>query len=217
MTQRRTRVKICGITREEDRTAAVEAGADAVGFVADVPIETPRELSSERARSLVSGVSPLVTSVLVTMPDSVQDAVSLQDRVGADVVQIHGGLSPEHLGGLASRIDAHLVATVDADQNDIDEYAAATDAILVDSSDDHGAGGTGETHDWSLTREHVERLDTPVILAGGLTADNVAEAIEIAGPFAVDTSSGVEHEEGRKDHDAIQAFVDAARTAGEGS
>jgi phosphoribosylanthranilate isomerase len=207
-----TRVKICGVTREADREAVVDAGADAVGVITDVPVDTPREVSPERAAGLVGGVPPLVTSVLVTMPDSVQAAVALQREVGADALQVHATLPPEKVGGLRARVDASVVAAVDADA-DLAGYAAAADALLVDSTDEDGAGGTGETHDWERTRERVADLDAPVILAGGLTSENVAEAIAVVEPFAVDTASGVEREGGVKDHDAVRAFVGAAGRA----
>lgn len=204
-----TRVKICGVTREADREAVVAAGADAVGFIAGVSVDTPREVSSGRAADLVAGVPPLVTSVLVTMPDSVQNAVTLQREVAADAVQVHATLPPEKVGGLRARVDASVVAAVDA-EDDLAAYAEAADALLVDSTDEQGGGGTGETHDWGRTRERVADLDVPVVLAGGLTPDNVAEAIETVDPFAVDTATGVEREGGVKDHDAVRAFVGAA-------
>jgi phosphoribosylanthranilate isomerase len=201
----RTRVKICGLTNESDRDAAVRAGADALGFITDVPVDTPREVSPEQATSLVSGAPPLVSTALVTMPESVADAVTLQERVGADAIQVHGGLSPEELEQLGQRVDAVVIGAVDVD--DADAFAAASDALLVDSTDEQGAGGTGETHDWERTRRLVECVETPVVLAGGLTPDNVASAIEAVEPFAVDTATGVEREGGRKDHDAVAAFV----------
>ncbi|WP_436934799.1 phosphoribosylanthranilate isomerase [Halovenus marina] len=206
-----TRVKICGLTREQDVETAVAVGADAVGFIVDVPVDTPRELPAKRARALVDSVPPFVTTILVTMPDSVQTAVSLYERVGADAIQVHGGLSAEHLGGLRERIDGHLVATVDTETPDIDEYAAAADALLVDSTDETGGGGTGETHDWKQSAAHVDRLNVPVVLAGGLTPDNVARAVETVDPFGVDTASGVESSGGQKDPDAVAAFVENAR------
>ncbi|MEF8907956.1 MAG: phosphoribosylanthranilate isomerase [Haloarculaceae archaeon] len=204
-----TRVKVCGVTREADREAVVTAGADAVGVIAGVPVDTPREVSPERAADLVAGVPPLVTSVLVTMPDSVQDAVTLQREVAADALQVHATLPPEKVGGLRARVDARVVAAVDAD-DDLAGYAEAADALLVDSTDDRGGGGTGETVDWERTRERVAGLDVPVVLAGGLTPENVAEAIGTVDPFAVDTATGVEREGGVKDHDAVRAFVAAA-------
>ncbi|WP_267164086.1 phosphoribosylanthranilate isomerase [Halovenus salina] len=209
-TASRPRVKICGLTDEADRDAAVRAGADALGFITDVPVETSREVSVDRASTLVSGAPPFVTTVLVTMPDSVGDAVALQERVSADAVQIHSGLAPAELEQLRERVDANVVGTVDVTDENITAYAEAADAVLVDSTDEQGAGGTGETHNWEQTRRLVERVETPVVLAGGLTPENVAAAVDAVGPFAVDTASGVERKGGRKDHDAVAAFVAGA-------
>jgi len=208
-----TRVKICGITGPEDRDAAIAAGADAVGIINGVTVETPREVDEETAVELAAGVPPLVTSVLVTMPDAVQKAVRRVETVRPDVVQVHGGLTPAELGALDRRVDAKVVAVVDATRDDIEDYADAADALLVDSIDAEGGGGTGETHDWDRTREIVADLDCPVVLAGGLTPDNVAEAVETVDPFGVDVASGVESAGGVKDHDAIRQFVTRAKQA----
>ena len=213
-----TRVKICGITNGADRDAAVAAGADAVGVIHGVPVETPREVDEATAESLVAGVPPLVTSVLVTMPTTVQQAVKRVDEVEPDAVQVHDGLAPAELGALSRRVSQQIIAVVDAEADNIDDYADHADALLVDSLDEAGAGGTGETHDWERTRELVASLDVPVLLAGGLTPDNVGEAVRTVGPFAVDTASGVEQAGGVKDHDAVRAFVanaTAATTDGE--
>jgi len=155
-----------------------------------------------------------VTSVLVTMPETVQQAVRRVEAVDPDAVQIHDGLSPAELGALDRRITQQVVAVVDAEREEIDDYAAAADALLIDSVDDEGAGGTGETHDWERTRELVAHLDTPVVLAGGLTPDNVAEAVATVEPFGVDTASGVEARDGKKDHDAVRRFVASAGVSG---
>jgi len=208
-----TRVKICGVTTEADRDAVVAAGADAVGVIHGVPVETPREVDEDTAESLVAGVPPLVTSVLVTMPTTVQEVVKRVDEIEPDAVQVHDGLGPAELGALARRVSQQIVAVVDAGAADIAEYADHADALLVDSVDDEGAGGTGETHDWERTREVVASLDVPVVLAGGLTPDNVAEAVRTVQPFAVDTASGVESGGGQKDHDAVRRFVANATAA----
>jgi phosphoribosylanthranilate isomerase len=212
--RRRTRVKVCGVTRDHDRDAVVAAGADAVGVICDVPVDTPREVDAPTAADLVAGVPPLVTAVLVTMPDSVAAAVRLVERVDPDAVQIHARLSPQEIDALAGRIGQRVIAAVDADADDIADYAAAADALLVDTVDESGAGGTGETHDWDRTRERVADLDVPVILAGGLTPDNVGIAVATVDPFGVDVASGVEREGGVKDHEAVELFVRAA--AGQG-
>ena len=210
------RVKVCGLTEEDDLRTAVEAGADAVGIVSDVPVETPREVSPERARELAEAVPPFVTSVLVTMPDSAAGGAELAERVGADAVQVHGDLPPEAVGRLREAFDGDLLLA--ADHATAPEYAGVVDGLVVDTVDEAGAGGTGETHDWARTREVVRDLDVPVVLAGGLTPSNVAEAARTVRPFAVDVASGVEGEvPGRKDHDAVRAFVRRAKRAGDRS
>jgi len=208
-----TRVKICGVTSAEDRDAVVEAGADAVGIIHGVPVDTPREVDAERAEELVAGVPPLVTSVLVTMPTTVEEVVNRVDAIEPDVVQVHDGLAPAELGALARRVSQQVVTVVDAEAADLEEYAAHADAVLVDSVDSEGAGGTGETHDWVRTRELVDSLSVPVILAGGLTPENVSEAVRTVAPFGVDTASGVEVSGGHKDHDAVSRFVSNATAA----
>jgi phosphoribosylanthranilate isomerase len=212
-----TRVKICGVTDEKDRDAVVAAGADAVGVIHGVPVDTPREVDAETAETLVDAVPPFVTSVLVTMPTTVQEAVKRVDAIEPDAVQVHDGLSPAELGALDSRITQTIVAVVEADAPDIEDYAAHVDALLVDSVDAEGGGGTGETHDWERTRDLVDSLDVPVVLAGGLTSENVAEAVEMVDPFAVDVASGVESSGGTKDHDAVERFVRNATRASEGT
>ena len=172
-------------------------------------------MASKRAADLVAGVPPFVTTVLVTMPGSVEDAVSLLDVVGADAVQVHSTLTPEYVGGLRSRVEETVVAAVGPDA-DLAAYADAADALLVDSVDEEGGGGTGETQDWERTADSVAGADAPVILAGGLTPDNVGTAVETVSPYAVDTASGVEREGGVKDHDAMRVFVARATGASAG-
>lgn len=206
-----TRVKICGLTTERDLHAAVDAGADAVGFICDVPVDTPREISPEQARALANATPPFVTSVLVTMPETVEQAVSLIERVRPDAVQLHTTLSPAEVREIRDATTVTIIQRVEADDSRVPEYAAAADALLVDSVDEAGAGGTGTTADWTKTSDLISKIDAPVVLAGGLTPDNVATAIEQVRPYAVDVASGVEATKGTKDHEKIRAFVDAAR------
>ena len=205
-----TRVKICGLTTREDVSAAVDAGADAVGVISDVPVDTHREVAPEEAAGLLAEVPPFVASVLVTMPDAPARAIELVERADPDVLQVHGDLPPGDLAFLAASLDVKLVLAVDAD--DVErarDVADVVDAVLIDSLED-GAGGTGRTHDWGRTRAAVRDLAVPVVLAGGLTPRNVGEAVATVDPFAVDVASGVEREDGRKDHDALRAFVERA-------
>lgn len=210
-----TRVKICGLTRDSDLETAVEAEADAVGFVCDVPVETPRQVSVDRAAALLEATPPFVTSVLVTMPADPERAIQLVDQLEPDAVQIHGGLSAGDLAYVRANVDARLLYAVDAvDPTSASTYDELVDGLVVDTVDEDGGGGTGETHDWERTKRAVTELDSPVILAGGLTPMNVADAIRTVEPFAVDVSSGVESVGGRKDEDAVRSFVRRATAAG---
>ncbi|WP_265111904.1 phosphoribosylanthranilate isomerase [Halosolutus halophilus] len=209
-----TRVKICGLTTEDDLETAIVAGADAVGIICDVPVDTPREVSTERAAALAAAVPPFVTSVLVTMPDTPADAIDLVEAVEPDAVQIHGGIRLGDLAYLRAAVDAGILLAIDADDAATAErYDEVADALLVDTTSDDGGGGTGETHDWNRTRIVATDLDSPLILAGGLTPDNVAEAVRAVDPFAVDVASGVEAEGGVKDAAAVRSFVERATTA----
>lgn len=200
-----TRVKICGITESGDLDSVVESGADAVGLTVGVPVETPREIGTQEAAALAEATPPFVTTVLVTMPDSPRDAAELAGQVQPDAVQVHGDLSPDGLASLSETVRGGVVKAVSPE--DAEAYDAVADALLVDSLDESGAGGTGEAHDWARTAELVETLSSPVVLAGGLTPSNVAEAVETVRPFAVDVASGVESRPGRKDPDAVGSFI----------
>jgi len=206
-----TRVKVCGLTTPEDVALAVDAGADAVGVITDVPIDTPREVEPTTAADLLADVPPFVTGVLVTMPEQASAAGALAAEAGADAVQIHGAFDAEELRALRAATDAAVLPVVDGGNTERAlEIAPVADALVVDTPSESGGGGTGETHDWAATRDVVERTETPVVLAGGLTPANVDEAIEAVGPFAVDVASGVESVGGTKDPDAVRAFVAAA-------
>lgn len=210
----RTRVKICGLTHPEDVAGAVRAGADAVGVVSEVSVDTPREVDPDRAADLLAETPPFVAATLVTMADNPEEATDLVERIDPDAIQIHGRPDPAACEEIRAA-GADLLLAVGADGLEgIGDYAGAIDALLVDSTDDNGAGGTGETHDWERTRAATENLETPVILAGGLTPHNVAEAVRTVEPFAVDVASGVESEPGRKDPAAVSAFVERVAAAG---
>ncbi|WP_336025247.1 phosphoribosylanthranilate isomerase [Halobellus salinisoli] len=211
------RVKICGVTNEADLRAVEKSGADAVGAIAEVPVDTPREVSLDDAAALFDAAPPFLTTALVTMSETVEDAVDAAERAAPDVLQLHSELSSAELETVRGRIAADLVAVADAaDPERARTVAPAVDAVLVDSVDDEGAGGTGETHDWEATAAVVETIDKPVILAGGLGPENVAEAVETVRPYAVDVASGVERAGGKKDREAVHMFVANAVAAAAG-
>jgi phosphoribosylanthranilate isomerase len=203
-----SRVKICGLTDRRDLDAVVAAGADAIGVTVDVPVETPREIDQDFASDLVAATPPFVTTVLVMMPETIEGAIGLAESVQPDAIQVHGGLSPEDMSALSESTRSRVIRAVSPE--DAVRHDASADALLVDSLDEAGGGGTGEAHDWDRTRDLVETLSSPVILAGGLTPKNVAEAVETVRPFAVDVASGVEARPGSKDHDAVESFIERA-------
>lgn len=207
------RVKICGQTREEDVKASVAAGADAVGVIVDVPVDTPREVDRARATELLEVVPPFVTGVLVTMQEHAADVRDLIEDVHPDAVQVHGGLALGEMEDLVRTTTIPVLAATDVESRDeIDELADVVDALLLDSRDENGGGGTGRTHDWAAARDISRSVDVPVALAGGLTPENVETAIETVDPFAVDVATGVESNGGRKDHRALETFMNRATT-----
>ena len=206
-----TRVKICGIMNSDDLALAIEAGADAVGFV--VEIEDSRHcISAQKAADLVHKVPVYTKSVAVIHPKDIDDAMRLADITRADVLQLHSSLPPLDLAALRSRISQKLVVAVAADEGgkQAKSYETVADAILLDSMVEGRLGGTGRVHDWDKSAGIVRSLPVPVILAGGLDPGNVVQAIERVRPYAVDVSSGTETG-GRKDPLKIRAFVEKVR------
>jgi phosphoribosylanthranilate isomerase len=211
------RVKICGITRKEDLDAAAEAGADAVGFVVGVA-SSPRNLSLKEAERLIRQVPPFVKSVLVTVPRSI-DAFEMYEKLNPDAIQIHG----ENLHSAASvrlRLPTtQLIGAVNVQlANDLDVVSRASklfDVILLDSFANGRYGGTGVVHDWELSKRFKQVIQPkPLILAGGLNPENVAEAVRTVQPYAVDVSSGVEKQPGIKDPKKIIEFIKNAKDVG---
>jgi phosphoribosylanthranilate isomerase len=205
------RVKICGLTDPADLRAAIEAGADAVGIISSFSVDTPREVDRGTAAELVAEVPTFVTATIVTMPEDADHAVDLIRAIRPDAIQLHGEFDSDDIGYIRAETGIKVIPAIDyTDTERAHELDAAADAILVDSTTEDGAGGTGETHDWESTADLAETLTSPVVLAGGLTPDNVAEAVRVAAPFAVDVASGVEREPGQKDHTALATFVQNA-------
>lgn len=203
-----TRAKICGIRDAAARDAAVAFGADAVGFVVEIP-RSKRSIDRDEARKLIEGLPPFVSSVIVVEPGSVAEAASIALDTGADALQVNDSLSLEDLSTLADIVPQKLVAAVPAVPGILDKAQAlqeVADALLVDSSDGGELGGTGTVHDWNISASLVRDIGIPVILAGGLDPENVAGAIETVRPYAVDVSSGVETD-GMKDPEKIEAFL----------
>jgi len=212
---RKVRVKICGITREEDLAVAVAAGADAVGFIVGV-LSSPRNLTLERAERLLKQVPVFVDSVVVTVPDSIDSLVKIYDRLRPTAIQIHGE-KPFQASVIREKIrGARLIKSVYVKTGDTAKRARANskafDAILLDSFTHGQYGGTGMVHNWELSRKIKQIIEpTPLILAGGLKPENVKEAILTVQPYAVDVASGVELRPAFKDSEKVLAFVKNAK------
>ncbi|MDQ7013835.1 MAG: phosphoribosylanthranilate isomerase [Planctomycetota bacterium] len=205
----RTRIKVCGITTHDAARAAVDAGADVLGFVF-VP-ETPRAIEPEAAFEILSALPPMVGTVGVFRNASLEEFIELEQRCPTDWSQLHGAepenlvrdCGPRVIRGI--RFDPETIAAELARWDAIDEI----EGILVDGS----AGGEGEAFAWEALVGPMASISTPVIIAGGLHPGNVAEAVRACHPFAVDVSSGVEREPGVKDVEKIRAFCRAVREA----
>ncbi|MBW2061289.1 MAG: phosphoribosylanthranilate isomerase [Deltaproteobacteria bacterium] len=202
-----THIKICGITREADALAAAEAGADALGFVLAA---SPRRVSAEAARRIIRRLPPFVSSVGVFVDSTADEVAGLIKYLGLDFVQFHGQETPEFCARFASRAIKALRMDKKVDMEQVHAYEKVTRALLLDS----GSGGTGQTFDWKALPQGLER--TRLILAGGLKAENIIKAIELTGPWAVDVSSGVEAEPGRKDKQKMIDFISKVQEADHG-
>ena len=207
MTYRRTRIKICGLTREADVDAAVEAGADAIGLV--LYDKSPRYVSLARAAVLARRLPPFVMPVGLFVNSSAEDVTAAAQAIPQLLLQFQGDETPEACA-LAGR--PYLRAARMDSSFDLLDFAARfsdAQALLLDAHVE-GYGGGGKVFDWSLVPSAVP---LPVVLAGGLHAANVIAGIRTLRPWAVDVSSGVESAKGIKDADAIRRFCDAVREA----
>ena len=204
------RSKICGITRIEDALAAVAAGADAIGLV--FYAKSPRAVNVQQARAIIAALPPFVTSVGLFVNASRCELGEILDAVPLDLLQFHGDESAADCEGYhRPYIKALRVKAGDDIAAACLAYPRAS-GILLDTYVEGVPGGTGEAFDWSLV---PQGLSKPIILAGGLTSDNVAAAIARVRPYAVDVSGGVEQGKGIKDPAKIQAFMQAVRRSNE--
>ncbi|OUM05475.1 N-(5'-phosphoribosyl)anthranilate isomerase [Pseudomonas syringae] len=200
------RSKICGITRIEDALAAVEAGADAIGLV--FYPKSPRAVTVLQARAIIAALPPFVTTVGLFVNASRCELNETLDAVALDMLQFHGDETPEACDGYhRPYIKALRVKAGDDIAQACRAYRNAR-GVLLDTYVEGVPGGTGETFDWALIPDD---LDKPVILAGGLTSANVAQAIAQVRPYAVDVSGGVEKSKGIKDREKILAFMSAVQ------
>jgi phosphoribosylanthranilate isomerase len=204
-----TRVKVCGITRWEDAQLAVELGASALGFNFYPP--SPRYLAPEAANAIIRRLPPLVTAVGV-FANEIDGAhiAAIAREAGVAAVQLHGPKFPKADGTLAGFQMIRAVAVRDGMKVE-DLTLLGASAYLLDAFDPDLPGGTGKTFDWALA--HEAKKYAPIILAGGLTPENVSQAVREVQPYAVDVASGVESSPGKKDPKKLRAFFAATAEA----
>ena len=203
----RTRAKICGITRTSDIQAAVEAGADAIGLVFYAP--SPRYVNIVQAKNLIKHIPAYVQIVGLFVNATASEVCQVLYDIPLDVLQFHGDETPEQCQNIAEQAKRRWYKAIQV-KPDLDILAqishyqqAGASAVLLDAWHPVLKGGTGHQFDWSK----FPKIDVPLVLAGGLTPENIEEAIQTTGAFAVDVSGGVESAKGIKDQQLIERFM----------
>jgi phosphoribosylanthranilate isomerase len=209
--------KICGMKTLEDALVAAEVGADMLGF--HVELTGGRSpLSTESAAKMIAVLPEGVASVVVTSVTDANKLIELGRSTGATTLQLYGDATPETVRSVKAAlpgVEIWKVLNV-RDENSVakaKEYENVADAITLDSvPKGDQKGGTGETHDWTISKRIVESVSTPIVLAGGLNPENVIDAIRAVHPYAVDVNSGVSDPDGSKDIEKVKAFIIATRS-----
>jgi phosphoribosylanthranilate isomerase len=213
------RVKICGIRSLDEARGVIEAGADAIGF--HIELEHSRcPVAAATASAIISKLPPFISSVVVTSEDDPKKLLRIMKFTGATTLQLHKEVSPETVNAVRAVLfntKMYVAISVTSDESIAIakklEYSA--DTVILDSvNKETGArGGTGKTHDWSISKKIVESTSSPVILAGGLNPSNVTDAIKVVRPYAVDVNSGVSNPDGAKNFLKVKTFVERAKSA----
>lgn len=214
------RTKMCGIDSRENAIAALEAGADALGFLVGITHLAEDKITTEAAKAIIESLPPFVSTVAVTHLRDTGKIVDMCRYLGVSTLQIHDFLTPEEvaecrraLGGVKIIKAVHVIdSEPEKTMAFAQSYVGVCDALLLDSRTADRLGGTGRTHDWDISREIVRSVSIPVILAGGLTAENVYAAVQKVRPYGVDVNSGVETGT-RKDPQKMKAFIENAKRA----
>jgi phosphoribosylanthranilate isomerase len=207
-----TEIKICGITRLEDALCAAECGANAVGFIFHPA--SPRYVTAEKAQAIVVELPEGIVKVGVFVNRPAEEVERMMDTCGLDLIQLHGDESPAYCCRFpAGRVIKAISPRTPEELRRLAEYEVR--AFLVDARDAGRYGGTGKRADWELAARIGE--SHPLILAGGLDAGNIAEALAAVGPRAVDINSGCELAPGIKDHDQMRRIVDMIRATAQGT
>ena len=213
------RVQIAGVSSLEEALALERLGADALGFTVRLPTGIHDGLTEAKARGIVAALPPFIVCVAITYVDNARDAADLCRALGVAAIQLHGECSARELELLrAAAPHIRIIRVVHVTGEEALAEARAlerrVDAIILDTYDPAtGRGGaTGKTHDWTLSRRIVEGVRVPVILAGGLTPENVADAVRAVQPWAVDVHTGIEDTDGTRNLSKMRAFIERAKS-----
>ncbi len=214
----RVRIQIAGVSTLEEAQQLVDIGVDALGFTVRLPHGLHDDLTEAKARSIIAALPPFASTVAITYIDNARAAVELSRYLGVTALQLHGEFPIADLEMLrAAMPHLKLLRAVHVTGQEALAKARSVgrrvDALILDTFDaaTGRAGATGLTHDWSISRQIVESARVPVILAGGLNPNNVAEAIGVVRPWGVDVHTGIEDSDGRRNPEKLRAFVAAVR------
>jgi phosphoribosylanthranilate isomerase len=212
------RVQIAGVSSLEEALECERAGVDALGFTVRLPTGVHDGLTEAKARSIIAALPPFISTVAITYVGNAREAVELCRFLGASALQLHGEFPMQDLPLIRAGLPhLKIIRAVHVTGREAAAKARSlerhVDAIILDTYDaESGRGGaTGKRHDWSVSRQIVEKSRLPIILAGGLTPENVVEAIETIRPWAVDVHTGVENPDGTRSFEKIRAFVERAK------
>jgi phosphoribosylanthranilate isomerase len=197
----RTRVKICGITRPQDAEFVAEMGADAIGLV--FYSASSRAVTVAQASQIVASLPPFVSVVALFVNAAVFEVEACLASLPVDILQFHGDESPDYCVQFGLPYMKAIRMREETDLKSLAQQYHHASALLLDSYQAGVPGGTGQVFDWSM----IDTIDKPIVLAGGLTVDNVASAIKQVQPYAVDVSGGVERDKGIKEKTMIEAFM----------
>jgi len=212
------KVKICGVTDKTQVKMIVDAGADAIGTVVNVP-DSPRNIDFKQAIDIFRFVPPFLSKVLVTVPKSVDEIIEIYELIKPDVIQINGLENARLLREIRDNVPCKLIVTVSFEINNpnnnielikknVNKTILYGDAIMLDSKIGHTYGGTGHKIDWDIAKKIIDQInDKHFILAGGLKPENIQKAIRYVNPYAVDVSSGVEKSPGIKNPALVKSFI----------
>jgi phosphoribosylanthranilate isomerase len=209
-------IKVCGIQNIEEARGAIAAGANTIGLLVGLTHPAQDKITPEAGKRIVESIPDTIRMVMVTHLLDAEKIAAIAKMMGVSAIQIHDDLPVEGILKLHKLLhDVELIKAIHVTGKEaLDKakrYAGQVDMLLLDSRTEKCLGGTGQTHDWNISRQIAQAVSVPVILAGGLNPENAALAIEKVRPAGIDANSGLEHPDGSKDFDKIKSFAKIGR------